>query len=165
MKHLPIDFSLLNGSGGLLALVGLLPDLKAQIESREEQHKFKTVVAQLQDLDDSLASLSESDLQAIQAELRPLADLGTFVATLSQQDQGFLTFFEGILGSDISKQMVELMALAYRIHQKIEIILTEPDPDENDPDFQKFLSDLAEEACREKTPMNRGKSLRESLGL
>jgi hypothetical protein len=165
MKHLPIDLSLVNGSGGLLALVGLLPDLKAHIKSEEEQDKFKVLVSQLHDLDDSIVYLSESDLQAAQGQLKQLATLGTFVASLSNNDQGFLLFFEGILGPQIAKQLVELMALAYRIHQKIEIVLHDPDPDENDPDFQRFLSELAEKASEEKGPMNRGKTLRESLGL
>ncbi len=165
MKHLPIDLSVLNGSGGLLALVGGLPDLKVHIESPEEQHKYKILVGQLQDLDDSLISLSEPDLIAAQEQLRQLADLGTFVASLSNSDHGFLPFFEGILGAKIAKQLVALMSLAYHIDQKISILLTEPDPDENDPDFQRFLSGLAEKASEEKGPMNRSKTLRESLGL
>jgi hypothetical protein len=165
MKHLPIDLSAVINSQGLLGLIGLLPDLKASIVSEEEQHKFNVVVSELKNLECSLAYLPTPDLEAAQKELKPLADLGTFVATLSGNDNEFLPFFEGILGSQIAHQMVELMSLAYSIHQKIHVILTEPDPDENDPDFQQFLIDWAIESESEGVPTKASFSARESLGL
>lgn len=164
MKHLSVDFTRLQGSLGLLGLLNLLPSLKAQINAADSQTEYGRMMESLKQLDRNLIELPVSELRSAQAELNQLAEMGSFLAATAHQEQEFLPFLESMLGAELAQQLVRLLAYSHDIHRKITIILSEPDPDENDPDFQRFLIELAEKEAQfaMRKPAT---SLRETLGL
>lgn len=126
--------------------------------------EIKQKTRSLLEFEANLVGLDEETLRQKRDELLPMVELALQFSKLANQSKDFLPWLEQTITKKVSVPLLELLRIAHRIDQKIDAILTEPDPDENDPDFLRFLVKLAEEEGNQKIG-KASTSLRESLGL